>query len=111
MGDRLETGLTACFNTMINYHLSQKLKLLGNGEYNHLTFTLQNLIEKNKLHQKQSTTHTKFSKKKKKKDLSYIMQNSTPLKVQLFHSLQIVHMTQTRVATRRLDIKWQLEPA
>ena len=67
MGDRLETGLTACFNTMINYHLSQKLKLLGNGEYNHLTFTLQNLIEKNKLHQNQSTTHKNFSKKKKKR--------------------------------------------
>ena len=27
-------------NTMLNYRLSQKLKLLGNGEFNHLTIIL-----------------------------------------------------------------------
>ena len=30
--------MTACFDTMINYRLSQKL--LGNGEFNHLTIIL-----------------------------------------------------------------------
>ena len=27
-------------DTMINYHLSQKLKLIGRGKFNHLTITL-----------------------------------------------------------------------
>ena len=31
---------TSCSNTMLNYQLSQKLKLLGNGEFNHLTISL-----------------------------------------------------------------------
>ena len=36
-------------DTMINYHLSQKLKLIGRGKFNHLTITLTllklNLVE------------------------------------------------------------------
>jgi hypothetical protein len=33
----VETGFeleTACSDTMIDHHLSQKLKMLGNGEFN-----------------------------------------------------------------------------
>ena len=38
MGGRVEIGFElkiSCFDTMINYHLSQKFKLLGNYEFNH----------------------------------------------------------------------------
>ena len=44
MGGRVkETGIelmTSYFDTMLNYRLSQKLKLLGNGEFNHLIISL-----------------------------------------------------------------------
>ena len=33
------------FDTMINYRLSQKLTLLGNGEFNHLTIILTIIIK------------------------------------------------------------------
>ena len=39
----MKTGIElriSCFDTMLNYRLSQKLKLLGNGEFNHLTIIL-----------------------------------------------------------------------
>jgi len=40
MGGRVEkTGIelrTSCSDTMLNYQLSQKLKLLGYGKFNHL---------------------------------------------------------------------------
>ena len=36
MESRFELG-TTCSDTMRNYRLSQKLKLLGYGEFNHLT--------------------------------------------------------------------------
>jgi hypothetical protein len=38
---RFELGIK-CSNTMRNYQLSQKLKLLGNGKYNHLINILTN---------------------------------------------------------------------
>jgi hypothetical protein len=31
---------TFCFDTMLNYHLSQKLKPIGIGKFNHLINTL-----------------------------------------------------------------------
>ena len=40
MGGRVESGFElgiTCSDTMRNYQLSQKLKLLGYGEFNHLT--------------------------------------------------------------------------
>ena len=40
MGGRVESGFElgiTCSDTMRNYRLSQKLKLLGYGEFNHLT--------------------------------------------------------------------------
>ena len=36
-----------CSDTMLNYRLSQKLKLLGNCEFNHLTISLTDIIRKN----------------------------------------------------------------
>ena len=39
----MKTGFelkTNNFDTLINYQLSQKLKLLGNDEFNHLTIIL-----------------------------------------------------------------------
>ncbi len=39
LGGRVKSGFelkTTCFDTIINYHLSQKLKLFGNDEFNHL---------------------------------------------------------------------------
>ena len=32
--------MTSCSDTMLNYRLFQKFKLLGNGEFNHLTISL-----------------------------------------------------------------------
>ena len=43
MGGRVKPGIElkiSCSNTMLNYRLSQKLKLLGNSEFNHLTISL-----------------------------------------------------------------------
>ena len=43
MGRRVKTGIKlriSCSDTMLNYRLSQKLKLLGYGEFNHLTIIL-----------------------------------------------------------------------
>ena len=43
MGGRVKPGIElriSCSDTMLNYRLSQKLKLLGNGEFNHLTISL-----------------------------------------------------------------------
>ena len=34
----------SCSDIMLNYRLSQKLKLLGNSEFNHLTISLTNTI-------------------------------------------------------------------
>ena len=48
---RIEIGFklkTSCFETMINYHLSQKLKLLGNDQFNHLNCTTKLSIEQSK---------------------------------------------------------------
>ena len=45
MGGRVESGFEleiTCSNTMRNYRLSQKFKLLENGEFNHLTNILTN---------------------------------------------------------------------
>ena len=42
-GSRVEARFklkTTCSDTMIYYRLSQRLKLLGNGEFNHLTIIL-----------------------------------------------------------------------
>ena len=39
----MKTGIElkiSCSDTMLNYRLSQKLKLLGNCEFNHLTIIL-----------------------------------------------------------------------
>ena len=49
MGGRVKLGIELripCSDTMLNYWLSQKLKLLGNGEFNHLTISLTNIMEK-----------------------------------------------------------------
>ena len=35
----------SCSDTMLNYRLSQKLKLLGNCEFNHLTISLTSLFK------------------------------------------------------------------
>lgn len=35
--------MITCFDTMINFHQFQKLKLLGNGELNHITIIKQGL--------------------------------------------------------------------
>ena len=43
MGDRVKPRIElkiSYYDTMLNYRLSQKLKLLGNGEFNHLTISL-----------------------------------------------------------------------
>ena len=43
MGGRVKTGIELrifCSDTMLNYRLSQKFKLLGNSEFNHLTISL-----------------------------------------------------------------------
>ena len=43
MGGRVKPRIEfkiSCSDTMLNYGLSQKLKLLGNGEFNHLTISL-----------------------------------------------------------------------
>ena len=47
MEGRVETEfefMTTCSDTMINYWLSQKLKLLGKSEFKHLTIILTQLI-------------------------------------------------------------------
>ena len=43
MGGREKPGIElriSCSDTMLNYRLFQKLKLLRNGEFNHLTISL-----------------------------------------------------------------------
>ena len=43
MRGRVKLGIElriSCSDTMLNYWLSQKLKLLGNDEFNHLTISL-----------------------------------------------------------------------
>ena len=43
MGGRVKLGIElkiSYSDTMWNYRLSQKFKLLGNGEFNHLTISL-----------------------------------------------------------------------
>ena len=43
MGGRAKIGIElkiSCSDTMLNYRLSQKFKLLGNDEFNHLTIIL-----------------------------------------------------------------------
>ena len=43
MGGRVKPGIElriSCSDIMLNYRLSQKLKLLGNGEFNYLTISL-----------------------------------------------------------------------
>ena len=42
----IELGIF-CSDTMLNYRLFQKLKLLGNCEFNHLTISLTDIIRKN----------------------------------------------------------------
>ena len=46
MGGRVKQGIElriSCSDIMLNYKLSQKFKLLGNGEFNHLTISLTKL--------------------------------------------------------------------
>ena len=48
MGGRVKLEIElriSCSDTMLNYRLSQKLKLLGNGEFNHLTISLTSLFK------------------------------------------------------------------
>ena len=43
MGDRVKPAIElkiSYYDTMLNYRLSQKLKLLGNDEFSHLTINL-----------------------------------------------------------------------
>ena len=43
MASRAEIGFKlkiTYFDTMLNYHLSQKLKLIGKGEFNYLSIIL-----------------------------------------------------------------------
>ena len=50
MGGRVKTEIElriSCFDTMLNYWLSQKFKFLGNGEFNHLTINLIQKLHKN----------------------------------------------------------------
>ena len=47
MKGRVKSGIElriSCSNIMLNYRLSQKLKLLGNDEFNHLTISLTRCI-------------------------------------------------------------------
>ena len=47
MRDRVKPGIElriSYSDTMLNYRFSQKLKLLGNGEFNHLTISLANFF-------------------------------------------------------------------
>ena len=49
MGGRMETGIefkVLYFDTILNYWLSQKLRLLGNYEFNHLTIILTTILAK-----------------------------------------------------------------
>ena len=46
MGGRVKQGIElriSCSDIMLNYKLSQKFKLLGNSEFNHLTISLTKL--------------------------------------------------------------------
>jgi len=46
MGVRVEIGFklrSTCFDSMMDYQLSQMLELLGNSEFNYLTFILTQL--------------------------------------------------------------------
>jgi hypothetical protein len=40
MGDSGPQPIGSGSDTMLNYHLSQKLKLIGRGKFNHLTITV-----------------------------------------------------------------------
>ena len=45
MGSRVEIGSgfrTTCYDIMLNYQFSQKIKLLGNDEFNHYSNTMIN---------------------------------------------------------------------
>lgn len=49
--DRVDTWFklrTTCFDIIINYHLSQKLKQIGDGEFNHLIIVLTTKKSKTK---------------------------------------------------------------
>ena len=51
MGGRVKSGIKLKIffsDTMLNYRLSQKFKLLGNDEFNHLIIILTHLIKKYK---------------------------------------------------------------
>ena len=41
---------TICFDIMINYQLSQKLKLIGNDEFNRLTIILTSIKDDEGVH-------------------------------------------------------------
>ena len=57
-----------CFDTMLNYRLSQKFKLLGNGEFNHLTINLTHSLYINSLpHHTWVPPKTQRKERKKKK--------------------------------------------
>ena len=50
MGDRVKTGIElgiSYSDIVLNYQLSQKLKLLGNGKFNHLTISLTQTNQSN----------------------------------------------------------------
>ena len=47
MGGRIKSEIKLrifCSDIMLNYQLSQKFKLLGNGKFNHLTISLTIII-------------------------------------------------------------------
>lgn len=49
--DRVDTWFklrNTCFDIIINYHLSQKLKQIGDGEFNHLIIVLTTKKSKTK---------------------------------------------------------------
>ena len=54
MGGRVKVRIElmiSCFDIMLNYRLSQKLKLLGNGEFNHLNLILKSVFNSEKCSQ------------------------------------------------------------
>ena len=65
MGGGMETGIElsiSCSDTMINYQFSQKLKLLGNSEFNHLIIILTSnnkifIRKKERPYQRRRTYH------------------------------------------------------
>lgn len=52
----MDQTMNFCFNTMLNYQLFQKLKLLGNGEFNLLTIILTD-IKNLRLHLNPKSMH------------------------------------------------------